>query len=40
MKRLPESVRSDDAKESLTNGVLEITLPKKEPKETKKLTIK
>ena len=38
--RLPESIRSDDAKASLTNGVLEITLPMKEPKETKKLTIK
>lgn len=37
--RLPEEVRSDDAKASLTNGLPEITLPKKEPKETKKLTI-
>jgi HSP20 family protein len=36
---LPESVRSDDAKASLINGTLEVTLPKKEPKETKKLTI-
>ncbi len=34
---LPEKVRSDDAKASLNNGVLEIVLPKKEPKETKKL---
>ena len=37
--QLPESVRSGDAKASLNNGILEITLPKKEPKETKKLTI-
>ena len=36
---LPEKVRSDDAKASLNNGILEIILPKKEPKETKKLTI-
>jgi HSP20 family protein len=34
---LPETVKSDDAKASLTNGILEIVLPKKEPKETKKL---
>ncbi len=37
--QLPEKVRSDDAKASLNNGILEIVLPKKEPKETKKLTI-
>ena len=37
--QLPEKVRSDDAKASLKNGILEITLPKKEPKETKKLEI-
>ncbi|HMK93821.1 MAG TPA: Hsp20/alpha crystallin family protein [Candidatus Limnocylindrales bacterium] len=36
---LPEKVVSDNAKASLNNGVLEIILPKKEPKETKKLTI-
>jgi HSP20 family protein len=36
---LPEKVKSDDAKASLNNGILEIVLPKKEPKETKKLTI-
>lgn len=36
---LPEMVRSDDAKANLNNGILEITLPKKEPKETKKLAI-
>jgi len=37
--QLPEKVVADNAKASLSNGVLEITLPKKEPKETKKLTI-
>jgi HSP20 family protein len=36
---LPAEVRSDDAKASLNNGILEIILPKKEPKETKKLKI-
>jgi HSP20 family protein len=36
---LPERVRSDDAKASLNNGILEVTLPKKEPKEIKKLTV-
>lgn len=36
---LPEKVNSAEAKANLNNGVLEITLPKKEPKETKKLTI-
>lgn len=37
--QLPEKVMSDNAKASLNNGTLEITLPKKEPKETKKLQI-
>jgi HSP20 family protein len=36
---LPERIRSDDAKANLNNGILEITLPKKEPKEIKKLPI-
>jgi HSP20 family protein len=36
---LPEKVRSDEAKASLNNGLLEITLPKKEPREAKKLKI-
>jgi HSP20 family protein len=36
---LPEKVKTDDAKASLNNGVLEIILPKKEPKETKKLQV-
>ncbi len=37
--QLPEGVKSDDAKANLNNGILEIVLPKKEPKETKKLKI-
>jgi HSP20 family protein len=37
--QLPEGVKSDDAKANLNNGVLEVILPKKEPKETKKLKI-
>lgn len=36
---LPEAVRSDDANAKLNEGILEITLPKKTPKETKKLSI-
>ncbi|MCL1977292.1 MAG: Hsp20/alpha crystallin family protein [Candidatus Bathyarchaeota archaeon] len=36
---LPEAVLSDDAKANLSNGILEIVLPKKVPKETKKLQI-
>ena len=35
----PEKVKSDNAKASLNNGILEIILPKKEPKATKKLAI-
>jgi HSP20 family protein len=34
---LPETIISDQAKANLDNGILEITLPKKAPKETKKL---
>ena len=37
--QLPETIRSDQANAKLNNGILEITLPKKEPKETKKLAI-
>ncbi len=37
--QLPEKVVSDNAKASLNNGILEIILPKKEPKEAKKLPI-
>ncbi len=36
---LPEAVQSDNAKASLKNGTLEVVLPKKQPKETKKLTV-
>ena len=36
---LPEKVKSDDAKASLNNGILEIILTKKKPKETKKLQV-
>jgi HSP20 family protein len=36
---LPEKVKSNEAKASLNNGILEIVLPKKEPKETKKLEV-
>jgi HSP20 family molecular chaperone IbpA len=36
---LPEKVVADNAKANLKDGVLEITLPKKEPKETKKITV-
>lgn len=37
--QLPETVRSDEAKANLNNGILEIVLPKKAPKESKKLKI-
>lgn len=37
--QLPEMVKSEQANANLNNGILEITLPKKSPKETKKLTI-
>lgn len=36
---LPEHVLSDDANAKLNDGILEISLPKKIPKETKKLAI-
>jgi HSP20 family protein len=36
---LPEPINADTAKANLDKGTLEITLPKKEPKETKKLTV-
>jgi HSP20 family protein len=36
---LPEPIRSDQSNAKLNNGILEIMLPKKEPKETKKLTV-
>lgn len=36
---LPKEVKSNEAKANLNNGTLEVTLPKKEPKETKKIAI-
>lgn len=36
---LPQEVNSNQAQANLNDGVLQITLPKKEPAETKKLTI-
>jgi HSP20 family protein len=39
MVQLPETVRSDDAKASLNNGILEVVMPKKEPKKSKKLAV-
>ena len=36
---LPQEVNSDQAQASLNDGVLQITLPKKESVETKKLTV-
>lgn len=37
--RLPQEVNSNDAQANLNDGILKITLPKKEPIEKKKLTI-
>lgn len=36
---LPQEVNSNEAQANLNNGILQITLPKKEPMEKKKLTI-
>lgn len=36
---LPEEVRSDEAKASLKDGILHVTLPKKVPKQKTKVTI-
>jgi HSP20 family protein len=36
---LPELVVSDDAKACINDGILEVTLPKKEPKKSKKLAV-
>jgi HSP20 family protein len=38
--QLPEPIRPEDANGVLNDGVLEVTLPKMQPKETKKLEIK
>lgn len=37
---LPEEIKLDDVKANLTEGVLEIVLPKKAPKEKRKVSIK
>ncbi len=37
--QLPETVISDESTANLNNGILEIVLPKKAPKETKKLKV-
>ena len=37
---LPEEIKIDDVKANLTDGVLDILLPKKAPKEKRKVSIK
>jgi HSP20 family protein len=37
---LPEEIKLDDVKANLTDGVLEVILPKKAPKEKRKVSIK
>jgi HSP20 family protein len=37
---LPEEIKADDVTANLSQGVLEITLPKKAPKQKRKVTIK
>jgi HSP20 family protein len=38
--QLPEEINADDATACLSEGVLELTLPKKAPKKKRKVTIK
>jgi HSP20 family protein len=38
--QLPEDVKPDEVKANLTDGVLEVVLPKKAPKKTRKIPIK
>jgi HSP20 family protein len=40
MVELPEEIKVDDVAANLSEGVLEITLPKKAPKQKRKVTIK
>ena len=40
MVDLPEEIKVDDVKANLSEGVLEITLPKKAPKQKRKVAIK
>jgi HSP20 family molecular chaperone IbpA len=37
--QLPEEIKTDDVKANLTNGVLEIELPKKAPKKGRKVSV-
>ena len=37
--RLPEEVKTEDVKANLSDGVLEIVLPKKSPKKRRKITL-
>lgn len=37
---LPEEIKSDEVTASLNNGILEITLPKKAPKQKRKIAVK
>ena len=37
---LPEEVKVENAEANLKNGILELVLPKKEPKKKKKVSIK
>ena len=38
--QLPEEIKTDDVKADLSEGVLEIVLPKKSPKKARKITLK
>jgi HSP20 family protein len=38
--QLPEEIKTDEVKANLTDGVLEVVLPKKAPKKTRKVPIK
>ena len=38
--QLPEEIKTDDVKANLSEGVLEIVLPKKSPKKGRKITLK
>jgi HSP20 family protein len=40
MVDLPEEIKVDDVTANLSDGVLEITLPKKAPKQKRKVTVK
>ena len=40
MIALPETIKSDEVQAELKEGVLEVVLPKKEPKEKKKVALK